>query len=139
MGDEGSEPGQRAASDSSSPSSGSLVSRHVYAIQRELTQLQAKVCDLQDQVSFHQDRVENLETQLRALEQDHSDLTDRLGSLEGSNAILLQRVRRGEEGLRASERARDQIAAIFAARYEHQQISIANLSRRLQDVERSVQ
>ena len=134
-----SEPASPAQSGSSEASSLSLVSRHVFAIQQELTRLKSTVEDLQGQLAFCHDRIENLETQLRALEPEHSALTDRVGSLESSNAALLQRVRRDEDNWRASDQARTQLAAIFAARYEHQQISIANLARRLQDVERNLQ
>ena len=139
----GSEP---ASEPESSVSSESLLSRHLFAtsnrvtaIQQELAGLQATLAECRDQLAFCQERVQNLEVQRRSLEQDRAELIDRVGSLEGSNALLLQRVRRAEENLRSSETAREQLALLFAARFEHQQVSVARLARRLQDVERALQ
>ena len=131
----GSEPtSERLAGESSdSPSSGSLVSRHLHSVQIQVRALQQEVAALKDSVAFYQDRTENLEVQLRSLEREQAELTERVGSLEESNALLQQRLRRAEETIRASASARDRLALLFAARFEHQQVSIARLARRLQD------
>ena len=139
----GSEP---ASEPESSVSSESLISRHLFAtsnrvaaIQQELSGLQATLAQCQEDLHFCQDRVQNLEVQLRSWERDQAELTARVGSLQESYALLLQRVRRAEEHIRSSASARDQLALLFAARFEHQQLSIARLARRLQDVERATQ
>ena len=109
------------------------------AIQQELSGLQATLAQCQGDLRFCQDRVQNLEVQLRSWERDQAELTARVGSLQESYALLLQRVHRAEENIRSSASARDQLALLFAARFEHQQLSIARLARRLQDVERATQ
>ena len=134
----GSEPGseQLVVESSDSPSSGSLISRHLHSVQLQVRALQQELAELTDSVAFYQDRTENLEVQLQSISQEHSELTDRVSSLEGSNALLVQRVRRAEDNIRSGDRARDQLALLFQARYETQQVSIARLARRLQDTER---
>ena len=139
----GSEP---ASEPESSVSSESLISRHLFAtsnrvaaIQQEFSGLQATLAQCQGDLHFCQDRVQNLEVQLRSWERDQAELTARVGSLQESYALLLQRVHRAEEHIRSSASARDQLALLYAARFEHQQLSIARLARRLQDVERATQ
>ena len=136
----GSEPGseQLAAESSDSPSSGSLVSRHLHSVQLQVRALQQEVLALRDSVAFCHDRAENLEEQLRSITAEHSAWTERVASLEASHDLLLQQAERAADSLRASDWARGQLALLFQARYENQQISIARLARRLQDVERAV-
>ena len=97
----------------SSPSSGSLVSRHVYRIQREVTALQ-------ESRAFADNRVANLETISAS---QNGDL-DRLQPLPSLLQDLLNRVAHLEEV------GRQQVATL-----EVQRICIARLSRRVQELE----
>ena len=57
------------------------------------------------------------------------------GSVPGvSHGLVLQRLRRAEKGIRGAER----MFAQQGRQLEHQQIAIARLARRLQDVERQL-
>ena len=97
----------------SSPSSGSLVSRHVYRTQREVTALQ-------ESRAFTEDRIANLETISAS---QNSDL-ERLQPLPSLLQRLLDRVAHLEEV------ERQQVATL-----EVQRICIAGLSRRVQELE----
>ena len=97
----------------SSFSSGSLVSRHVFHLQRQVTALQ-------DTQAFTADRCDNLES----ISASHSRELDNLQSLPDLVQRLLQRVAVLED---LNQRQ--------AAQLEVQSIAIARLSRRLQEVE----
>ena len=97
----------------SSPSSGSLVSRHVFRIQREVTALQ-------ESTGFADERLANLET----ISQTQSRDLDNLEQLPALVQSLLARIARLED---------NQVQQ--AARLETQGIAIARLSRRIQELE----
>ena len=110
MSNSGAESGQ--CSDSS-PSSGSLVSRHVFRIQREVTALQ-------ESTGFADERIANLES----ISKGHSGELDKLERLPALVQSLLACISRLED---------TQVQQ--AARLETQAIAIARLSRRIQELE----
>ena len=97
----------------SSPSSGSLVSRHVFSLQRQ-------VAALQESTVFADDRITNLET----ISTSHSRDLDKLEQLPALVPSLLDRVAHLED-----------IQVRQAAKLETQGIAIARLSRRIQELE----
>ena len=97
----------------SSPSSGSLVSRHVFRIQREVTALQ-------ESTGFADERIANLES----ISRGHSGELDKLEQLPALVQSLLACISRLED---------TQVQQ--AARLETQAIAIARLSRRIQELE----
>ena len=114
---------------SSSAFSLSLVSRDLRHTKRRLQSLEQTVAALQEQTqsaqAFQEDHLDNLEAQRRGTDQD---LLLIRGRLESEAATQAARVARLEDRVTV-------IRQLLLARPESQGISIARLSRRLQELE----
>ena len=114
---------------SSSASSLSLVSRDLYHTKRRLQSLEQTVAALQEQTEgaqvFQDERLDNLEVQRAGTDRD---LLVIRGRVESEAAAQAARVARLED--RVTE-----IQQLLLARLESQSISLARLSRRLQELE----
>ena len=141
MGDQDGDPASAAESEaSSSLSSQSLLSRHLFATSNMVTVLEGHISNLQEELrrqdlAFLQDRVDNLEAQRNSIDQDICQLRVLI-------ELLSARVGQSEEQLRVAEalysqlnRASEQQAAL-ASLFS---IALARLSRRVDNIERVLQ
>ena len=130
VGDQDRDLGSEPASDSS-VSSRSLLSRHLFATSNRVIalELERTVAALQEQLqgaqAFSDDRLDNLEVQWQAIDQE---LLFQRGRVESEAASQAARIARLED--RVTE-----IQTLLVARLESQAIAIARLSRRLQELE----
>ena len=100
-----------AEGSSDSPSSGSLISRHLHSVQLQVRALQSEIVVLRDSESFGQDRFSNLEHISASLDSGVQGLASRLEQMERQQALQ-------SAGLQA------------------QAVAIARLARRLSALER---
>ena len=97
---------------SSSPSSQSILSRHLYSVQVQVRNLQAEVARLKDSGSFSADRLDNLEHISRSLSSSVQDLSDKVVHFE-------------------------RVQALQAAGLQSQALFVARLARRVAALERA--
>ena len=125
---------------SSSVSSQSLISRHLFATSNRVTRLEGHIANLQEELrrqdlAFLQDRVDNLEAQRNSVDQDICQLRVLI-------ELLSARVGQSEEQLRVAEALYNQLnlaseqQAALASLFS---IALARLSRRLDNIERILQ
>ena len=125
---------------SSSVSSQSLISRHLFATSNRVTRLEGQITNLQEELrrqdlAFLQDRVDNLEAQRNSVDQDICQLRVLI-------ELLSARVGQSKEQLRVAEALYNQLnlaseqQAALASLFS---IALARLSRRLDNIERILQ
>ena len=117
---------------STSLSSGSVLSRHIFNLEVRLRRLQEAFVHTQDTVSWLEDKIDNLQHQQRDVESDIlalqvavARLSERLGQVE--EKLVLAEHNNNVLGREIEHRSAQQIL---------QNIALANLSRRLAQVER---
>ena len=99
-------------SPSSSPSSQSLLSRHLYSVQLQVRNLQTELTRLKDSGAFSDDRLENLESISRSLCSSVQELSARAAHIE-------------------------RVQALQAAGLQAQAVSLSRLARRLASLEQA--
>ena len=75
------------SSQSSSPSSESLLSRHLFALQNQVRVLQQEVQDLKASEAFGEDRLGNLEQVTRSLNGSVQGISSRIPRIERDHAL----------------------------------------------------
>ena len=124
-------------SESSSVSSQSLISRHLFAASNRVTVLEGQISDLQAQlraqdIAFLQERIENLEFQRNSVDQD-------ICQLRVLVELLATRVGQTEEQLRVAEALYQQLSSAseqHTAQTSLISIALARVSRRIDHIER---
>ena len=72
---------------SSSPSSESLLSRHLFSVQNQVRALQQEVQDLKASEAFGEDRLANLEQVTRSLNGSVQGISARIAQIERDHAL----------------------------------------------------
>ena len=82
-------PGAQLLSESasSSPSSESLISRHLFSVQNQVRALQQEVQHLKDSEAFGDDRLANLEQVTRSLNGSVQGISSRIARIEREHAL----------------------------------------------------